>query len=247
MSYVDLKKSFIEEITKLSHGRRAITVFSDFSYLSRLSIQSSCSVGNKKTAAEERYKGFSKLYSRSELNQMANMLGMVTLALSDFSGDFLGEVYQELNLTNKDCQQFFTPYSVAQAISGVTLDESSVKELIGEKGYLTIDEPASGTGTLILAAFQRLREIGFNPQKHLFVRCMDLDCVVANCCYIQLSLLGLPCVVMHGNTLTKEVHETFYSPFFILNGWSFRLSTRVERKEAALENNEQLDLFTMHS
>lgn len=44
------------------------------------------------------------------------------------------------------------------------------------------------------------------------------------------SLLGIPAVVVHGNTLTQEEYSRWYTPFHILHGWNSRLAAKHEKE-----------------
>ena len=53
-------------------------------------------------------------------------------------------------------------------------------------------------------------------------------------CYIQLSLWGVPAVVVVGNTLSNECRESYYTIAHHLGNWSWKL----ERKEDAVVSKE---------
>lgn len=40
--------------------------------------------------------------------------------------------------------------------------------------------------------------------------------------YIQLSYLGIPAVVVHGDSLRNEEYTRFYTPIYVLNGWLWK-------------------------
>jgi hypothetical protein len=42
--------------------------------------------------------------------------------------------------------------------------------------------------------------------------------------YIQLSLLHVPAVIIHGDTLSLEEYAHWHTPAHILGGWRFRLA-----------------------
>lgn len=45
-------------------------------------------------------------------------------------------------------------------------------------------------------------------------------------CYIHLSLLGIPAEIYQQNALTQETLDVWYTPFYILDLWKYRLSHR---------------------
>lgn len=65
-----------------------------------------------------------------------------------------------------------------------------------------------------------------NYQQCMHITAVDIDIKAVHMCYIQLSLMGIPAVVIHGNPLTLEEWSSWYTPFHILNGWSSRLENR---------------------
>lgn len=51
--------------------------------------------------------------------------------------------------------------------------------------------------------------------------------------YVQLSLLGIPAVVVHGNALSLEVWGVWYTPAHVMVGWGRKLK---RRREAEVES-----------
>jgi len=45
--------------------------------------------------------------------------------------------------------------------------------------------------------------------------------------YVQLSLLGIPAVVVHGNALSLDVWGVWYTPAHVLVGWGELLCNRL--------------------
>ncbi|WP_334223574.1 hypothetical protein [Photorhabdus bodei] len=74
-----------------------------------------------------------------------------------------------------------------------------------------------------------LKASGYNPTRHMWVSCVDIDVVAASMAYIQLSLLGIPGEVVIGNALTNERHRVMYIPVHWLGNWPCRL--RKNRKQ----------------
>jgi hypothetical protein len=52
--------------------------------------------------------------------------------------------------------------------------------------------------------------------------------------YVQLSLLNIPAIVVHGNALSVEAWGTWFTPAHILGGWGAKL--RVKRFREAMES-----------
>jgi hypothetical protein len=60
----------------------------------------------------------------------------------------------------------------------------------------------------------------------------DIDAKAARMTYVQLALLGVPAVVVTGNTLTLEERERWYTPAHVMFGWSQRLRQRRQPDQA---------------
>ena len=56
--------------------------------------------------------------------------------------------------------------------------------------------------------------------------CCDIDIKCVHMAYLQLSLYGIPAVIIHGNSLTNEEWSRWYTPVYMINGWPFK--ERVE-------------------
>ena len=68
---------------------------------------------------------------------------------------------------------------------------------------------------------------------HLHVTCTDVDLRCVHMTYLQASLLHIPAIVQHGNSLSSEVWSRWYTPAHILGGWAHRLQQHRERKWSA--------------
>ncbi|MNZ76725.1 N-6 DNA Methylase [compost metagenome] len=135
--------------------------------------------------------------------------------------DLLGGIFMELEFGSSSMGQFFTPCEVSRLIAALTLGDH-VKEL-EHRPYITLDEPASGSGGMVIAAAEHLLSKGYNPQQVLYIRCTDIDPLAADMCFIQLALLGLPASVYTGNTLTMKMSRVRHTPIYYANDWSERL------------------------
>ena len=55
--------------------------------------------------------------------------------------------------------------------------------------------------------------------------------------YIQLSLYGIPAKVIQGDTLTLKFKRVLFTPFYFINGFSWRLK---EYKQAEIKSEQQI-------
>lgn len=237
------KKSIIDLMRKAAYSHDTWNVYSDFLELSSVAISNSVDLLNK-GEREKRYFEIIKGYTKEEMELFPKMLGELVMALEEEQTDILGEVYQELELANKWRGQFFTPMSICRATGEMAMQ--GLKKEIDKKGFVTVSEPACGGGAMIIGLAQAMKKAGYNYQQHMLVTAVDVDIKAVHMAYIQLSLLGIPAVVSHGNTLTVEVFSNWYTPFYITGGWRYR-KQKEKRPEIQLkvEENGQLSLLNM--
>lgn len=226
-------KEKISEFNKimqsLDYSKSRVQIFSDFLSLSTFSI---ANVFYRSPEIEDRYKMIAKTYKLEQLNLFSKLLVIVVEALEEEPSDFLGTCFMSNDMGSEYKGQFFTPYHVSVMMAQTTL--GNVKELIKEKGYITISEPCSGAGGMIIACREVFVQQGCNPSTQMFVEAVDIDDLCFKMSYIQLSLLGIAARVIRGNTLSMEYFETLYTPVYFLNGWRFKLN-RAETLEPAPE------------
>lgn len=125
--------------------------------------------------------------------------------------DILGEIFNKLNIGNARTGQFFTPTHISKAIASIA--EIDVNE-IKENGYITISEPTCGAGGMILSVADRLKELGYDTYRNMFVQCWDIDRYCAMMTFIQLSMYDIPAQVIWGDTLVLKSNEYFYTPAY---------------------------------
>lgn len=153
-------------------------------------------------------------------------------------GDPLGELYMTLDFGNEHMGQFFTPWDICLLNARMILGSAEeLAEELAEKGWITIDDPACGSATHLLAACWVARERGLNPQRQVGFHGTDLSGVAAQMAYVNLAARGLPGMIVHGNSLTVQTFEIWRTPAWILGRWERRLPPlrRVDEPEAELE------------
>lgn len=208
-----MKKLFQE----LSATRSLWTPFEDFLKIMSLAISNSVDLAQYE-AREAEYLKIIGGYGSDEVQMFCELAALLTQELEankDEFRDVLGELFHELEFHNKFKGQYFTPYHVAQAMGKIVVNE------LPEKDYITICEPACGSGVMVLGVINALRER--KDTRPVFVEAFDVDPKCAAMCYIQLSLYGIAAVVHHANTLTLEEWSRWYTPAYILDNWAFRL------------------------
>lgn len=146
-----------------------------------------------------------KLQSQSkDWAKYAQAMGVLAIGIEQDGSDFLGQCFQELALNDKSCKgQCFTPMEVCRCMAEMSLLDAKPES--GKTFWLS--EPACGGGAMVIATSDVLKSKGFYPW-HYHWNCVDVDWRCAAMTFIQTTLLGIPAVVVHGNSLTLEVRES---------------------------------------
>jgi hypothetical protein len=239
---MDNKKQFLKKLRGLSQRRSSHRVFSDWLETAAISMHQlpyhsgELPRDDDFERLEQLYLERIKPYSKDELMAFSEMLAIVISALGNGMGysDFLGEIAGEAELLNKGSGQFFTPYHLCQAITRMTLGD--VDKVIKEKGIIAVCEPASGSGSMVIASAEEVDMQGIDPRVHMQFDCTDISRDAFNMTYIQLSALGLQAMVRHGNTLSNEYWEHRPTPQLRLFQRWLETQQRTARMVAAMRS-----------
>jgi N-6 DNA methylase len=200
-------------------------VFADFCEMAALSIACAIPPRNLESPRELRYKQIADAYTEEERDRIGGMFACVVLGLEQEPADFLGPIFQELELSNHWHGQFFTPMELARLMASVTVgDGEDVKQRVKERGFVMLGEPACGAGVMVIAFAEALKLADVNPQTSSYFDAVDVDATAAHMAYVQLSLLGLPGRVTIGNSLSLETRDVFVTPMHHIGMWSWKLA-----------------------
>jgi hypothetical protein len=120
--------------------------------------------------------------------------------------------------------QFFSPSSLCSANAKLIItDRLECCSAIAERGFVRVHEPAAGSGAMIIALANELHAAGMDCRRQLHVVATDVDPKCAHMSYLQFSLLQIPGVVVHGNSLTLEETARWHTPAHIWGGWTEKL------------------------
>lgn len=97
------------------------------------------------------------------------------------------------------------------------------KRIIAERGFITVNDPCTGGGAMLIAAAHALQDEGLNHSQQMHATAKDIDIKAVHMTYIQLSLLGVPAVVVHGNSLAVEQRSVWRTPAHVLGFWDNKL------------------------
>lgn len=209
------KRNLVKMLIELGNRHGVHEVFVDFLELSALAISNRFDRAFNEER-EQRYLNIEKGYAQEDMNRYAEMLAQLFMSLQHEAetgkvNDVLGPIYHELCLHNKWRGQFFTPQEVCDMMGSITLGKPQEK-------MITVMEPCVGSGAMVLGFVNAMIDQKLNYIHHLKVRAVDNDLKCVHMAYLQLSLYGIPAIVVHGNSLTNEHWSAWRTPMFLLNG-----------------------------
>lgn len=241
MNKKDYIKEFISKLSNLDRSRSVSTVFNDFLTLSCCSLAQTV---YRNDNLEQKYLNIIKTYTKGQAEEFSQLLAFLVLGLEQAPQDFLGQVFMSLNLGSQANGQYFTPYSVSKFMAEINFTEI---ESLQNNQRITLSEPCCGSGALIIAFAQTLREHNINYQQNLFVEAIDISEMCFKMTYIQLSLLGIPAKVVQGDSLSLKFQQVLYTPLYFLNGIKLKTENKKSNKENTLNiptfKTTQLKLF----
>lgn len=207
----DCVKAFIKRITALDREKSPYDTFRDFCEMAFCAYaKTTAPTPERAQELEDRYMQIVGTYrNKDTVRVYPDLLGLAANAIQQ-GCDFLGSVATEMEILNAQIGQFFTPYEVARFMAMMSLEGAA--ELIEKNGFLTLQEPASGAGGMVLAAAQALQDNGFDPGLHMLVNAIDVSPLCFHMTFLQLTLRGIPALVEHGNTLSDERFARAWTP-----------------------------------
>ena len=223
------RTNIIKLIDEVGRRHSRHTVFRDFVTMSAVALSKADL--RQAEAREDLYMQTVAKYTREEACQIAHMFAELQEGLHVAPRDILGEIFMQLEIGNSRMGQFFTPHHICELMASLTISDD-IEAKVARHGFVTVHEPASGSGATVIAMMLAMQDRGLNYQRHVHVTAVDLDSTAAMMAYVQLSLMHVPATIVHGNTLTLEKYSQWYTPAHILGGWSSRLSQAQAQRAA---------------
>lgn len=206
------RKELVSEIRFLAQSQGLNTVFTTFLEITANSLAAQTDPENAEKR-EQRYQEMASTMTPELLSSYARMLALLFLTVREYRDDpcdILGGIYHELGLNNEWNGQYFTPDDICRFMAQITLPSD---ELSAKDGPITINEPTCGSGTMVIGAIWAMQRKEFDYRHNTFFVVQDIDIRCVWMAYIQLSLYGIPAMVIHGNTLTMEEWDRWYTPY----------------------------------
>lgn len=215
--------SLFRETARYHHRRK---VFEDFVSCSVIALENALCFSEKR---EQKYLRIISSYEKPDISRMVQLLAHVVNGLQAGFCDFLGRIFMDQELGNRDRIQFFTPWDLAACMARLQLGD--IKTLFQTRPFITLCEPACGAGCMVLAFADTLNREGYAAHRYLWISATDIDPLAAGMAYIQLSLCGVAGEVIIGNSLCDERRRVLFTPCHYLGNWPYRLRKQRQREE----------------
>ncbi|WP_219152249.1 N-6 DNA methylase [Amycolatopsis sp. TNS106] len=203
--------------------RRTTQVFQDFCALAAFEIRAAVDRASA-DRCRDHYLTIADGYTTAEIEHFGQALTHLVQELDRKLSDVLGELYMTLELGNQRVGQYFTPYDASLLSASVIV--ADMTRTLDELDFVTVYEPTCGAGGMIIATADLLGRSDVNYQKAIHVTARDLELTAVHMTYIQLTLLHIPALVIHGDTLTLDQFDVWPTPAHVLDGWNRRLCSR---------------------
>ncbi|MCD7728569.1 MAG: N-6 DNA methylase [Clostridia bacterium] len=215
-------KEIIKDINSFSYGTGTGKLLSDLFECGALAI-SNLVDKTQFDKREERYKEVINGYRKDEQKRLTEIFAKIYALLSSVVyddgvfADYLGDIYMQCNVSNKNAGQFFTPYHISKFCAKAAMDEATVKHRQAADEILTLNDCCCGSGGMMIAGLDVLaHDYHFNYARNCFIDCADIDIRCVHMAYLQLSLAGVPAVIKHQNSLSRELWSVWYTPALIM-------------------------------
>ncbi|MFF7060609.1 N-6 DNA methylase [Achromobacter spanius] len=230
------QKEIVSLIRQVARTRGIDRVWSDWVEICAIALARADFM--RREAREQRYLQVIAQYERAELDLLVQAFSHLVMAYevrvqaADF-GDVLGSTFMMLDMGNAGAGQFFTPYEVSRLMGNMMMGNGQdLVDRTSVRGFVRVLEPACGAGGMLIAAAHAMHDAQLNYQQCMHATAIDIDQRCVHMTFIQLALLHVPAVVIHGNGLTGECREQWFTPAHVLGGWGARLRRR-EAEEGA--------------
>ena len=218
-------------------------VFRDFVAMGAIAL-SNAADHRYKVEWEAKYMHIVGRYSKEHANELARGFASVVMGLEAGMCDFLGSLYMSLELGDAWKGQFFTPYEICRVMAAISVS-GITDEAIEAKGFISVSDPCIGGGAMVIAAAHALKDAGINYQQHMHAVGADIDIVSVHMAYIQLSLLHVPAVIQHSDSLSREVWSSWRTPAHVLGFWDAKLRRTDANARLTQSKPEETDTAPM--
>jgi len=225
-------KEFMRGLDRIDRSKRRSEVFADFCEMAYCALaKRACPWAEQRDTLEaHRYR------EKDDIRQMPHLMALALSSIAAVGLDFMGQVAGELGALDAGLGQFFTPYELSRLIAEMNLGDAA--EMIAQRGFITMQEPAAGAGGMLLAAADTLEAKGV-ALRDCWMEATELSRSTFHMLYVQLAARGIAGRVICGNSLSMETFTWAFTPaaasFVAAHGHPFasQIAEQHARDEAA--------------
>ena len=214
----DIIKEIIKDLEFFRYKHHLVNVLQDCFEMYAIALSNQVDAYRNKEREEEYLRVVGK-YNKDEINVIASIFGKIIMLCQNPDGefaDYLGQIYMETETNSKEHGQFFTPYSVSQLMAKLTVENKDLSQDV-----ILLNEPTCGSGGTIIALIEELKNRGIDISKRVLVVAQDIDSRCVNMAYIQFALMGIPAIIMKGDTLSYKFTDYWRTPAYLHNKAKF--------------------------
>lgn len=141
-------KEFINAYDAICRKNDRLKVFSDFVKICAISIYNAFA---QNQAMEKEYLRTINSYNKEEQSLFIKMFSELIMMFEESKEvvDLLGPIYMDTKSKDSKLGQVFTPGHVAELLARIAMgDEKSFKNQIEKNGFVTVLDPACGSGRI---------------------------------------------------------------------------------------------------
>lgn len=231
-------KEFMRGLDRIDRSKRRSEVFADFCEMSYCALaKRACPWAEQRDTLEAQYMQVVARYrDKDDIRQMPHLMALALSSIAAGGLDFMGQVAGELGALDSGLGQFFTPYELSRLMAEMNLGDAA--EMIAQRGFITLQEPAAGAGGMLLAAADTL-EAWDVALRDCWIEATELSRSTFHMLYVQLAARGIAGRVICGNSLSMETFTWAFTPaaasFVAAHGHPFasQIAEQQARGEAA--------------
>lgn len=234
--YEQYYKEFIKQFHYLSEKYNKYTVFLDFLKLTSISLHNMVCYNQE---LENIYIQIIIKYKKDEQEIFPHMLSMLMYIVSNKEiSDILGDIYMKEKIRDVNLGQVFTPFHISELVGkAICGTKEDMQNIIKENGFISVNEPCSGSGSIVLGFVKALDEQQIDFQQDLLVYASDIDEMCMYMTYVQLSLYGIPAIVCHEDSLSMKKYFELETPSYLINYKKFEKFTNNKVNENVNSEN----------
>lgn len=217
----DEEREFKKVLESIDYSKNSYEVFTDWIQCCALAY---AQVSHYTEDKEQRYLKIMNKYGKEDRQKFAELMAILIRAYTNKDGstrfgDILGDIYMACGFGNSAQGQFFTPFSVCRAMA-------QMQRIPEQNKIITVMDCAVGGGALPIAYAEHLHKNDINYQMNMLLHATDVSINSVCMCMIQCSLLGIPAIITHGNSITLETWEVWETPMVGINLVKERLKSQ---------------------